>query len=548
MQKRANILIILFIFIVTIASTSPVFAWDSLKEVRGVYGGNYKDTDVHDFCNYLYNNHGYTKYVYVYQNSSPDRLRYATWEDILYWSGHGWSTGQLTYGLTEGERVTEDHKFYGPEYVGINWVTQGKTTNSYWNNDLEWVIFAACNQMTEPARTKWAKTMLGTQHQVHGICGYDGTGPGDIVDNAIVDKFMAYLNAGYSFCFCWEMANETNGQRTITYWGTLAHSGNRYDTLSNYDDNSRNPIPGSTPDIRYYSNSNPTTGIPIQPSALTNSGSSQILLNEGNKKLILKANLPINYSKTLKPAKGVKKAISKDNLIAKVMSKEEKVDIKDYALGTIYKKDNKMIDFRKDGDILIVEKETINDVEVLSEEFALDIAKKYVEEKLGMPKDVKLGRVRYSCEEQVDLLDNSKVLEKDTKKVTAYIFEFTQDIDGVPMSLNAGGNKIQVKVDADGVVYGYINWDNIEFDSFEREKQIISCSQALDKVISYIKAAESIDYNKEMTITNVALVYSNSLCEDKTNYIPVWEIIFEDGRIIHVDAFDGNVIDLNCLH
>jgi len=193
--------------------------------------------------------------------------------------------------------------------------------------------------MKEPARTKWAKTMLGTQHQVHGICGYAGTGPGDGDDNAIVDKFMAYLNAGYSFCFCWEMANETNGQRTITYWGTLAHSGNRYDTLSNYDDNSRNPIPGSTPDIRYYNNSNPTTGIPIQPSALTNSSSSQILLNEGNKKLILKANLPINYSKSLKPAKGVKKVISKDNLTAKVMSKEEKVDIKDYALGTIYKKD-----------------------------------------------------------------------------------------------------------------------------------------------------------------------------------------------------------------
>lgn len=96
--------------------------------------------------------------------------------------------------------------------------------------------------------------------------------------------------------------------------------------------------------------------------------------------------------------------------------KKEKVDIKDYALGTIYKKDNKMIDFGKDGDILIVEKETINDVGILSEEFALDIAKKYVEEKLGMPKDVKLGRVRYSCEEQVDLLNNSNVLEKDTKK------------------------------------------------------------------------------------------------------------------------------------
>lgn len=67
-------------------------------------------------------------------------------------------------------------------------------------------------------------------------------------------------------------------------------------------------------------------------------------------------------------------------------------------------------------------------------------------------------------------------------------------------------------------------------------------------MIYYLKAVKNIDYNMEMTITNVALVYSNSLCEDKINYIPVWEIIFEDGQIIHVDAFDGNVIDLNCLH
>jgi len=116
-----------------------------LKEVRGVCGGNFSDSDVHDFCDYLYNNHGYRKYVYVYQNSSPDRLRNAMWEDILYWSGYGWETGQLSYGLTEGQRVEESNKFYGPEYVGINWVTQGKTTNSYWNNDLEWVIFAACD-------------------------------------------------------------------------------------------------------------------------------------------------------------------------------------------------------------------------------------------------------------------------------------------------------------------------------------------------------------------------------------------------------------------
>jgi len=40
MQKRANILIILFVFIVTIASTSPVFAWDSLKEHSRKVAGN----------------------------------------------------------------------------------------------------------------------------------------------------------------------------------------------------------------------------------------------------------------------------------------------------------------------------------------------------------------------------------------------------------------------------------------------------------------------------------------------------------------------------
>ncbi|MBM7582376.1 hypothetical protein JOD02_001233 [Caldicoprobacter guelmensis] len=77
----------------------------------------------------------------------------------------------------------------------------------------------------------------------------------------------------------------------------------------------------------------------------------------------------------------------------------------------------------------------------------------------------------------------------------------------------------------------HINWDNIEFDSSEREKQIISCSQALDKVISYLKAAKNIDYNKEMTITNVALVYSNSF--------GVYVQIKENGEVVNEFRITG---------
>ena len=164
----------------------------------------------------------------------------ANQRDILYLSTHGWPN-QL--------------RFYNPRWVGSNpdnadWTQQfdqngekdnigpsaggswGSSTYGYqpnrweigaaykpgsltrttsrWNDDIEWVVLAACDQLsaTSDSRTRYARTLLGDPQRAHSIMGYKASGPGDANDVSIVNSFfdlMQYQNKNIRFA--WLTAN-----------------------------------------------------------------------------------------------------------------------------------------------------------------------------------------------------------------------------------------------------------------------------------------------------------------------------------------------------
>jgi len=507
------------------------------REVRGAYGGNYSDSDVWQFVNYLKNNKNYTvSGPYVYGSCKPYTLYWAKDQDVLYWSGHGYSNGKLSY--NSGKNT-----FYGPEKVGIIWTNydpDSNTTNSAWNTDIEWVIFAACSQMTNPARTKWAKTMLGTAHQVHSISGYDGTAPGDGYqrggDNSVLVKFFANEEAGNSIRYSWKVANEYNYRNN---WGVLTHYGNRYDRICGFPGNRYpNPVPGQTPNIRYCYSGNPDPGI-SQPL------SSKIsLLDNKDKKINLQTELTKSLVDEYRAVKGLKIDLDSELLKnkffkgitdIKVIKKDDRVE---------YYKDQKSLEIDENNYIFAVAREILYEDGIkVNKNKAKQIAKKYIKEILGMPDNAKLIQTRYVVDYKVDLINSDENKEKSTEQILAYIFEFGQEIEGIPMSLKDGGNKIEVEVDSEGVTFAFKNWNEIFIDETIEKKKLITSKEAIDKFVEYIKSKDIPLDDNILNIVKIDLVYSNSTTGDKLLFNPVWEIECDNHLIIQVDAFDGKIYD-----
>jgi hypothetical protein len=566
-RKFKYFILSILIFSIFLSFTQYVTANDWYNEVREAYGGNFRGVDVHQFCNYMYNNHNYRKYVYVYGSCQAYTLYWAKDQDVLYWSGHGYPSGKLSYNSAKDT-------FGGPEKVGINWVTSGKTTNSAWNADLEWVIFAACSQMTNPARNKWAKTMLGTKHQVHSISGYNGTGPGDDKDNdpenppwsygsdnAVVEKFFQQVEGSNSVRYSWLKANEANG---INHWGVLTHYQNRYDRLwsfplSGYNRYYGDPVPGQTPNIRFCYSGNPDPGIKITPT------NNIILLDTKDKKVNLKTKLPelkVNEYRTIKSKiitldkEALKNRLFKDITDIKTIKRDDKVI---YTIGKIgpaidegeivkidikneYDKSQKSLEIDENNYIFVTEKEMLyEDGMKVNENKAKQIAKKYIKDILGMPDNLELVQTRYIRQYKVDVKNGDKNVEKDSEYILAYIYEYTQKIDSVPMSLRLGGNKIEVVVDPEGVAFAFKYWNDIEVDESLEKKKIISSQEAVDKFVEYIKSKDLIYIDDEFNIVKVNLVYNNNTTGDKLLFNPVWEIECDNHCLIQIDAFDSKL-------
>jgi len=179
---------------------------------------------------------------------ASDVLYEADKADILYYSSHGFNDDGIYYVTIHGaepdhiypneDQAVDDGYTGYYNYIGDAWTKysseDGYYTDSKWDNDLIWVVWAACNQIEdtiwdEDGAAKYGRTLCGYPHRLHQIMGYHDAAPGDTIDWKVAQKFVQKADAGYYVKYAWEVANETYDR---DQWSVVYHYANRHDKLN----------------------------------------------------------------------------------------------------------------------------------------------------------------------------------------------------------------------------------------------------------------------------------------------------------------------------
>lgn len=264
---------------------------DYRAEYASIYAGNLGDQDARKFAECLdawsWSRHmlGTSAYNQVrwWSVTGEDPLhpaQYADDADLLYYSTHGASnddpalTRQRTLVYFDG--VVRDRLYAdggdaagNPALTPTGWRVSGLQTPSRWDNDLEWVVLAACNQLEywgseEDGAHEYGRAMLGYPRRVHSIWGYHEWAPeaplysdGLYRDTKIALDFLnsQSRSTGYeSIDWAWESANEAYG---IPHWAGLRHAAHLGETIWRPENDSAggsvtgDTSPWSVPEIEF---------------------------------------------------------------------------------------------------------------------------------------------------------------------------------------------------------------------------------------------------------------------------------------------------------
>lgn len=238
---------------------------DYRAEYAAIYAGNLNDQDVRYVAAFL-DERGWTRHMLG--SSLQNQVRwwsvtgedpahpgeYADDADLLYYSTHGASnedaatTRQRTLVYVNG--LVRDRLFAdggdaagNPAITPSGWRVYGLQTPSRWDNDLEWVVLAACNQLEywaseEDGAHEYGRALMGYPRRAHAIFGYHEWAPeaplyrdGLYRDTKIALDFLELQSVatGYqSASAAWEIANEAWG---IPHWSGLRHRSTRGETI-----------------------------------------------------------------------------------------------------------------------------------------------------------------------------------------------------------------------------------------------------------------------------------------------------------------------------
>ncbi len=253
---------------VTMLSASAPLALAG-NEFGVLYTGNYDDADADAFRARMLGI-GWRQEVWKTSNSSRRSMKPAHFHftdgidgrltesgddcDLLYISGHGWRHAKFPIYWSKGasapyDSISADTNCVGgpsvhPWEVGVDWAGKWPSNESRWDYDIEWAIFAACNQLdyrTSSGRVAysdswprnssakvWARTLLGEPGRMHAILGYWGTAPAGNHDVYVIEDFLDdCIDNDATVCDAWARANGKWGFP----WAYVVHSANRNDRL-----------------------------------------------------------------------------------------------------------------------------------------------------------------------------------------------------------------------------------------------------------------------------------------------------------------------------
>lgn len=284
-----SFVISVFIFTLLLFFSHPVFLQaapddDYVAEYSVLYAGNLSSSDAYVARNWL-RHYGWNEQLFGDSHKGQVRWwsitgeysiypgEYSDTADFLYVSTHGTSDGDprtnrqyikvyqhpnyMTHPIdilyADGNDNPSTIKF-----VDKGWVSKPYRSNSKWDNDLEWIVIAACNQLEyfsslEDGAHEYGKCLLGSPRRAHMILGYHDTAPDLPQDEKIIEWYIKYTvdrNYGrYSALNAWKWANREHN----TYsWSAVYHKENVGEAMwSPYSDPSRVNVLPDTPTSSY---------------------------------------------------------------------------------------------------------------------------------------------------------------------------------------------------------------------------------------------------------------------------------------------------------
>ena len=471
--------------------------------------------------------------------------------DIVYLNGHGDRTAALVIQNATGSWVdglSADSTILDYYYDNVSCSdsigatldpARANVTNSFWNQKTKWVIMGQCSQMNYGAVSGtpitdnpnlgnywnglnnsqiWARTMLGSDHRMHGYLGYYESAPEAEVHYSILQDFFENLNLTlngthiHNFVSAWDEANSGFLGFGDANWGAIYHSANANDNITAF-------TPSTTPgsDYTIYLLRHDFIDIPVDISLeSTVNNRAYYTMNNGSQK--------INTNLSLQ-------------LIPKTLSVAQKTTVKNYLETQLAQTGN--LTFNTDGSVsykrvakdwgernLAYNKTAVE---------AINLAKQHLNAMGLLPKGNYRTAVSGVTRREMDLGDGKQV--DDTPEVVEYTVHFYHQLNGVDV-LSDQGEGITVTVDKYGVADMKYRWSDIKTAT----KMSATTAQALSLNAAREQYLQAKSEDTVQDSSNGSVVVTQAYYVNDGNTTSLWT--FSDSATylnpVLIDAEKGN--------
>jgi len=480
------------------------FAETGSPTFLALYGGDLNSSDVIDFRN-KFVSYGWNAGCAYSVRGTVDLIKSAKNYNILYWSGHGLSDGMMSFYKNDGtyvdyprstDNTTPMHDRIGTSYTYYD-STNGYYGPTVWNGKLNWVVMAVCNQLSTPQnRNKWAMTMVGP-HRVKGFMGYYSTAYDSPTDNNVVKKFadLCFTSVRKRPMFAWIEASQSAGQAGA---GSLYHTINKNDTLTNITDNS----------------------IYIKPTFEMMKADNSVISDPFNGNYLYSSQ-PSMYSASATDAST--QVLNNSDIVYDII---ELSDTEKYNLSedNVSKRTYDFIKFDLYNYVDVIEKVNAGLKDSI------------------LPNDAILVEVKPITTTPVN---ETNGFENGLDKITGYILSYGRKIDGIGVANNIMGDYINIFIDENGIYSIDKQWSKISKKLYKNNNVSKFNQNALiSKATEYVSnILETYSNSLKAIVKSKANVYVRE-STDSSKLVPAIEVTFEDyAGTVYVNILTGEIIN-----
>ncbi|GAB4264593.1 DUF6345 domain-containing protein [Thermincola ferriacetica] len=451
-----------------------------------------------------------------FKDSTDGIIPQADQGDLLYFMGHAYSDRMLLK-----DELTDVHY----TDIGTTYDSSTYSSNSAWDDDLEWIILGACSIANRNYDgIQWAKTLMGSPRRAHGIYGYQASSPSYPNDYYVATKFFANA-AGTSPQTIWSSWINANNYYNATNWGVIEHSGNR-DYLWGK---------GTV--------TSDTTGAPVI---------YQYQYGDDRVELLSSASVELSNSSIQTSDFTKVKLVGSYNTTAQKLDEEVIIDqfYADEQKNQIYKIRDKKGDLIVEGpkgsklEILHTSgaikysREIVDEVVNFDYMEARAMADKFLETHGGKPADAFVWKIR-PLEKNLLNFGTDSV---DKSEKIGYLVEYKRKVDNILVD-GYNGDSIRVLVDNQGVANMHKLWRNIDKNFNNDKKPIVTPEIAQTAAINNVHKIWKVPGKADNSIKTDLVYFSKSFMHDQTVMEPAWRVEVGKDSYIFVNAYSGEIED-----